>query len=116
MAAGEGILHPRIRALQRQRRSELASQGHKIAFYDVPLLFEKNLEADFNATVVVLCDAETQMKRLLARDGMTEVDARKRVAAQLALSEKKARADHVLRNDGTVEDLRKATLALLRKL
>lgn len=109
----ESIVHPLVRAEQSRRREDLARSGASLAFYDVPLLFEKNLEEQFDATVVVLCDEGTQLSRLTSRDHLTIEEAKRRIAAQLPLAEKRRRADHVIDNNGSLEDLRAAVRELL---
>jgi dephospho-CoA kinase len=53
---------------------------------------------------VVACDPETQVSRIVVRDGLTEQEARQRVAAQIPVAEKTARADYVIRTDGTLDE------------
>lgn len=112
----EAIIHPRVRAEQRRLRAEAEKSGAPIGFYDVPLLFEKNLEGDFDATVAVLCSEAAQLERLVARDGWSIEEAKKRIASQLPLAEKRRRADHVIENDGSLADLERATRLLLAEL
>lgn len=101
----EGILHPRIRDLALQRKAELESKGVKTAFYMVPLLFEKNMQDQFDEIVVVSCPEEIQKERLIKRDGLSDIEAKQRLAAQLPLAEKIRQADHVIENSGTKEEL-----------
>ena len=54
--------------------------------------------------IVTACDPETQIRRIVERDSLTEVEARQRVASQLPIEEKVRRADHVIRTDGTYDD------------
>jgi dephospho-CoA kinase len=65
------------------------------------LLFETGRDKDFDAVVVAACEPELQLRRLIARDGLTEPEARARIAAQLPIAEKVRRADVVIRTDGT---------------
>ncbi len=116
LAQLEAIIHPRVRALQRQNRLLLEKNGTTIAFYDVPLLFEKSLQDDFDATIAVLCNEANQLERLMKRDGLGRQEAEKRIRVQLPLIEKARRADYVIRNDGSVDDLRRDTLAMLARL
>lgn len=116
LRALEAIIHPRVRSLQQERRRQLEAQGHAIGFYDVPLLFEKNLEGDFDATVAVLCDPNLQLQRLRARDHLSNEAAEARIRAQLPLAEKAARANYVIQNNTTLDDLRAAMQGILRKI
>ncbi len=112
----ERIIHPRVRALCLHEKNQLAAAGNAIAVYDVPLLFEKKLEASFDQVVVVTCDPQIQIDRLIKRDGFTEDEAIRRIAAQLPLSEKVKAAHFTIHNDGSALDLEKQVSNLLEKL
>ena len=58
----------------------------------------------FDRVIVVACTPERQLARLVERNGLSEEDARRRIAAQMPIQEKVERADHVIRTDGTFED------------
>ena len=94
----ESFMHPRIRAKWQEKISNLES-GKNIVV-EVPLLFEKNYECDFDATICVAASESVQVKRLEKR-GLPEIAARERIKAQLPLSEKVRRADFVIFNDGS---------------
>jgi dephospho-CoA kinase len=68
------------------------------------LLFETNRQQDFDAVVVTICPPDLQLQRLLARDGMSEKEAKQRIAAQMPAKDKAARGDFVIRTDGTKAD------------
>lgn len=112
----EAIVHPRVRTEQRRMRTELSQSGASIAFYDVPLLFEKDLESDFDATVAIVCSEAVQLSRLVVRDNLTAEEAKERIASQLPLSEKRRRATHVIENNGSIDELRAAVRALVARL
>lgn len=94
----EAITHPAIRAAMRAEAARLASAGHAVAFYDVPLLYEVGLERDVDAVVVVYAPRAVQLARLQRRDGLAPAEAEARLAAQLPIDEKAARADVVVDN------------------
>lgn len=96
----EAIVHPAVRALSRQELERLAAQGHPLAFYDVPLLYEAGRDREVDLVVVVWAPREAQLARLQARDRLTPAEAEARLAAQLPVDEKAARADAVVVNDG----------------
>jgi dephospho-CoA kinase len=98
----EAIVHPRVRA----RAAELAAAAppDAVVVNDVPLLIEANLAANYDMVVVVLADEETRVRRLRER-GLTEADARARIAAQATDEQRRAVADVVIVNDGTLADL-----------
>ena len=113
----EQIIHPEVRRLQKEVREALAAEGsHDIAIYDVPLLFEKNLDGDFDATVVVVCDSATQLKRLMERNGLKEADAVKRINSQLPIADKIKRADFVVDNRTSFDALRAQIAKLVPQL
>lgn len=84
-----------------------------IAVVEVPLLFESEMEPVFDTTVAVVTSDEVRRARAEAR-GHALVGERE--ARQLAQEEKAARAEHVIENDGTLEDLERRLSALLAKL
>jgi dephospho-CoA kinase len=100
----EAIIHPEVRRATDQWFASLDPQSHSWALADIPLLYETGRDRDFNAIIVVACDPETQVQRIIARDGLLEQDARQRVAAQLPIAAKLAKADYVIRTDGTLDD------------
>jgi dephospho-CoA kinase len=97
------IVHP----LVGQRTGELmaATAPDDIVVYDVPLLVESNLAAGFDLVIVVEASTDTRLARLAGR-GMTEKDARERMAAQASDDQRREVADAVIGNDGSLEELR----------
>jgi dephospho-CoA kinase len=101
----EAITHPAVREAMGAEVRGLAQAGHALAFYDVPLLYEVGLEGELDAVVVVWAPREAQLERLSRRDGLSPAEAEARLAAQLPLDEKAARADFLVANDGPPETL-----------
>jgi len=91
----EAILHPRIRELWLTQVEEWRKEGRPLAVVVIPLLFETNAGADFDAVICVACTAATQRERLLAR-GWTSENTAQRITAQWPIAEKMARANHVI--------------------
>jgi dephospho-CoA kinase len=85
----------------------------EVAVIEVPLLFESGMEKAFDTTVAILTEDEVRRERAAAR-GHALVDERE--ARQLAQDEKAERAEHVIANNGSVEDLERALSELLAKL
>ena len=112
----ESIIHPRVKKLAQTKREELAFEGRKLAFYDVPLLFEKSMKPLFDHVVVVACRPEVQLERLIKREGLSEEEAKRRISAQLPIIDKVKLADAVIRNDGSVGDLEKAVADFLARI
>lgn len=94
----EAITHPAIREAMQAETARLAAAGHDLAFYDAALLFEVGLDRAMALVVVVDAPPEAQLARLAARDGLTRAQAEARLAAQLPVAEKAARADVVVEN------------------
>jgi dephospho-CoA kinase len=96
----EAIIHPRVYAAITQWFESLQAPA---GIADIPLLYETGRSADFDVVVVAVCRPDQQLARLMARDGLSEPDARARIAAQWPLSDKAARADYVIDTSGTLE-------------
>jgi len=95
-AALEAILHPLIRAEEARFVDLLADTGQgRIAVTNAALLIETGFYRDYHRVVVVQCSPQTQIDRILRRDGLSEADARARIAAQMDAAEK-ARVAHYL--------------------
>ena len=110
----EAIVHPRVRA----RAAGLVAQAPpgSVVVNDVPLLVETGIAGTFDVVVVVLASVENRIRRLVGGRGMTPSEARERIAAQATDEQRRAVADVVLDNDGTVEQLRTAVDRLWREL
>jgi len=97
----EEITHPAIAARQQRILSVLEEEALEgIVIWDVALLFETGGVAKMDRVVVVATDPETELARLMARDGMAEADARARIASQMPVAEKAKRAHYVIDNSG----------------
>jgi dephospho-CoA kinase len=101
----EAILHPAIREAMRAATDRLAQEGHPLAFYDTPLLFEAGLGGEVECVVVVYAPRIAQLERVTRRDGLSWADAQARLAAQLDIEEKARRADVVIDNSGPPDGL-----------
>jgi dephospho-CoA kinase len=97
-AALEAIIHPEVYRHIREWLANLPA-GTRIAIADIPLVFETGHNHDFDAVVVAACHAEEQVRRVMVRDGLSDRDARARLAAQWPIEEKVKRADHVIWTD-----------------
>ena len=114
----EAILHPRIGAETRRQSNEAASRrlsdrpkcDYQIIV--IPLLADSALRDFVDRVLVVDCDEHTQIERLRARDGESRDRAKRMLAAQASRTERLAIADDIIRNDGTVGDLRQQVAAL----
>ncbi|MDE2511209.1 MAG: dephospho-CoA kinase [Elusimicrobia bacterium] len=98
----EKATHPSI--LREMERLVASMKG--VVVVDVPLLFEKKLQKHFDATVLISSDLAAQRRRVIKRDGLTPMEARRRMKAQLPLSVKRILADHAIDNDKDLSALR----------
>ena len=112
----EALVHPAVfRAIAAGLRAfELISQP-PLAIVDVPLLFETGAEQTFDRVIVTSCPPEMQVARLIDR-GMSESDARARLSAQWPTEEKAAKADYVVRTDGSFADTERQVEEILQRL
>ena len=108
------ITHLRIRE---RMDAEIAARRSRpgILIVDIPLLYENERTGTVEAVIVVWVDPETQLRRLLERDSLTEEEARQRIAAQMPLDEKRARADAVIDNSGSRESTQRQVEAIYRR-
>ena len=100
----EKLLHPAVYAAITEWFEALARAGKALGIADIPLLYETGHEGDVNAVIVVACGPEEQVRRVMARDGLSLEAARQRVAAQMAIEDKVKRADFVIWTTGTLEE------------
>ena len=99
----EAIVHPDVY----RRISEwfvTLPPATPIAIADIPLLFETGHDPAFDRVIVCACHPAEQLRRLMLRDRLPESDARARLNAQWPIEEKVARADYVIRTDGTMSE------------
>ncbi|MFI5652975.1 dephospho-CoA kinase [Streptomyces anulatus] len=103
LAALNAIVHPLVGA--RAAELERAAPEDAVVVHDVPLLTENGLAPLYDLVVVVDATAGTQLERLVTLRGMTESDARARMAAQATRDRRRAVADLIVDNDGPLEAL-----------
>src|SRR5262249_5602598 len=90
--------------------------GHRLAIAVIPLVYETGRERDFDIVITTACAGDEQLRRLVARDGLSELQARQRIAAQLSTEEKVRRANYAIWTDGTMDDTKRQVLETLEKL
>ena len=108
------IVHPWVQ----QRRSELMReyQDAPLVIHDIPLLYEVGLENQFDTIIVVTAKTELRQQRVFERSGLSVAEFTARDGAQLPLSEKAARADRVINNDGSFQHLTEQVQQIWREL
>lgn len=97
----EAIIHPSVYDVIRRWFDGLDGP---VGVASIPLLYETDRQNDFDAVVVTVCPPDVQLQRLLARAGMSEEEARQRIAAQIPAGEKADRGHFVIRTGGTKAD------------
>lgn len=105
LAVLNSIVHPLVGA--RSRELEEAAADDTVVVHDVPLLTENGLAPLYDLVIVVDAGPATQLDRLIRLRGMTEEDARARMAAQATREQRRAIADIVIDNDVPLEELRR---------
>jgi dephospho-CoA kinase len=101
----EAIVHPAVAELRDEAYRAAASRGETVVVGDIPLLFEAGLVDDFDAVVLVEAPEEVRLARLVGDRGMDPAEARQMIAAQMPSELKRARADYVIPNTGTLLEL-----------
>ncbi|MDX8290089.1 dephospho-CoA kinase [Metabacillus indicus] len=109
------IVHPAVRKEMLRQKEEAEASGEAAVVLDIPLLFESKLTHLADVTLVVYVNPDVQLSRLMKRNGLSEEDAKWRIASQLPLNEKKDQADEVIDNNGTIEETKKQFHTLLEK-
>jgi dephospho-CoA kinase len=109
-AALEMIIHPEVRTKCRERIEAIKTiepDPNALIVVDVPLLIETGTQDDFDTVIVVYVSEATQIRRIMARDGITKEAAQKLIALQMPVQEKLQFADYVITNEGTREETEK---------
>jgi len=120
----EAIVHPKVGLEVARRLAAARSAGAPLVVLDIPLLFESRAKGaksgasalPYEATVLVYAPREVQIARTMARDGCSREAAEARVAAQMPIDDKRALADHVIDNSGSLEETERQVDALWRTL
>ena len=110
------IVHPRIAEEVAGRMAALAAAGEKIAVYEAALIVENRLQQGLDGLIVVSAPPETQIARLRLREGMSEGEARARIASQLTQAEKARHATFVIDNSGSEAELSEKVERLVSRL
>ena len=110
----ERIVHPAVRA--RAAELERAAGDAAVVVHVVPLLVETGQHKDFDLVVTVDADHETQIQRLMARNGFTRAEAESRIAAQASRDDRTRNSDVVLHNTGSMTQLKQQIDALWTEL
>ena len=112
----EKITHPRIAQEIAQEIQQAQKQGAELVIIDAPLLLESPQASWIRPVIVVVADEEQRVKRVCERDGVPPEEVRTRIKNQSPDSEKIKKADFVIENNGSLEELREKVIALWKEL
>ncbi len=111
------IVHPAVFAAWRRQLGEIEETApHAVVLADVPLLFEVRAEGMMDLVLLVYIPPEEQLRRLMIRNGYTRPEAQARLASQMSIDAKLARADIVVDNRGTITETRERAAAVWEEL
>lgn len=110
------ITHPRINQRTQELFDEARENGAEAVIYDMPLLIDKGLHKDMDATIVVHAAEHVRLERLTTKRGLDADDVRRRINAQIDDETRKQHADILLDNNGTEEDLTKQIAEAVDKI
>ncbi|XP_076376987.1 dephospho-CoA kinase [Megalopta genalis] len=111
------ITHPDIYKEIYWQTFKYILQGHQFIVMDLPLLFETGHMLNYlHKIIVVTCEEDLQLQRLIERTGFTEAKAKLRIAAQMPLEKKAEMANFVIENSGTEQDTRQQTIRVINVL
>ncbi|RRD39791.1 dephospho-CoA kinase [Leptotrichia sp. OH3620_COT-345] len=109
------IMHPLIIKIMKERMESL-KKTYKIIVVDVPLLFEINLEKEFDIILLIYSDKNTQVSRIMQRDKRTKKEALNIINSQMDIDEKKKKSDYIIKNSGNLEELNSEVEKFLENL
>jgi dephospho-CoA kinase len=112
----EALLHPLLARRREAWIAERRSEGHRLVVSEIPLLFEAGLEGAVDRIVLVDAPPATRLRRLVEDRGLAPAEARRILEAQMDPELKRARAHHVIENDGSLEELHARADAVLADL
>lgn len=110
------IVHPEVRREMKEQADRYIKEGEPLVILDIPLLYEGNSIELVEKVIVVTVSEENQLMRLMNRNGLSKEDALLRIASQIPVKEKAARADYVIDNNGDFEDTKRQVKDLLNKI
>lgn len=112
----ESIIHPKIQTFVQDWRRKHEAKGVQFGFYEIPLLFEKNLQSGFDKIICVYSSEKVIRKRVKKRDHLLDVQIEARLKSQMDVKTKIEKSDYLIENDGTQDELKKKTLEVLGEI
>ena len=112
----EGIIHPMVQRCMVDEIEAAAGEGYQVAILDVPLLFECGMDVLCDETWTMSADVNIQLERICERDLLTEDQAAARIAGQMSMEERNARASRVINSARPIEKTRAELSQLYQQL
>jgi dephospho-CoA kinase len=100
-----GIVHPEVESLRQRLLDDARQRGDRVVVCDIPLLFEKHMAPRFDRIILVDAPRPIRLERLVRDRGLRETEAMDMIAAQMPAELKRAGADFILENAGTLNAL-----------
>ena len=116
LEALNAIVHPEVARMRDALVAEAQARGDRIVICELPLLFERRLVEQFATIVLVDAPRPVRLERLVRDRGLDETEAMKMIAAQMPAELKRARADYIIENVGTLTDLERRVDEVWREL
>lgn len=111
-----GIIHPHLWKKMKEEAACAVQEGHAVIIVDAALIYETGLEKHFDKVIVVNSRMELRIARIQQRDQLTKEEIRNRIESQIPMEEKVLRADIVIDNNGSLDDLRREGEKVYRNL
>src|SRR5205814_5283292 len=99
------IVHPEVERMRAALVEQARQRGDRLVVCDIPLLFERRMTDNFDRIVLVDAPRPVRLERLVRERGLKETEAMDMIVAQMPAELKRARADHVIDNNGTISQL-----------
>lgn len=112
----EGYIYSKLPKQFHQELAKLGPQLDEVVIYDIPLLFEKQLESKFDLNVLVYAPYKLQLKRLIKRDHIPKENAQNIIQSQIDIEKKKSLANFVIDNSSEVSELKNQVDHFLQKI
>lgn len=110
------IAHKHILDETRAMLSQHSADGARLGVVDAPVLFESGFDSECDYIVSVVADRCIRIKRIMARDSITEIEAEQRIDTQISDDELISRSDYVIYNNGDIHSLRQQVIKLIEEL
>jgi dephospho-CoA kinase len=112
----ESFLHPAVKEETRKHYQKALESETALFVAEIPLLFETGSEQEYDYTISVIADKQESLKRFSSSTGYGEEEYQRRMARQLSPEKKCAKADFIIRNNGSLADLKQAVINIYHQI